>query len=480
MFRLTNPVSHYLPGLGWVVLILFTSVMAACAVGPNYRPPQTEMPDHWLGRPSAPSSKPSEKDLARWWDIFRDPTLTSLEEQAIRGNLDVKKAESRVRQARAARRAALSGLGPAVDAMASSQRSRSPNTVNASTTSRYQSGFDAAWELDIFGGVRRGVEAANADLQAAVEDRRDILVTLSAEVARNYVDLRTYQRRIDVARENLKAQQHSAEILRKRFQAGFISRLDVVNADAQVATTAAQIPLLETSVRQTIYSLSVLLGREPAALLDELSIVGDIPAAPPSVPVGVPSSLLRRRPDIRAAEAGIHAATARIGVATADLFPKINLTGSWGFQSMSFGSMTDWVNRFWQIGPSLDWRVFDSGHNRANIEIQKALTEQSVIAYRQTVLAALQEVENALVASTKEQDHRAALSAAVAADRKAVDLAMQLYVEGQVDFLNVIDAQRSLYASEDALAQSTGTVSTNLISLYKALGGGWQGAPDSE
>jgi NodT family efflux transporter outer membrane factor (OMF) lipoprotein len=222
-----------------------------------------------------------------------------------------------------------------------------------------------------------------------------------------------------------------------------------------------------------MYSLSILVGREPAALVQELSPTAVVPAAPPTVPAGIPSDLLRRRPDIRAAEAGIHATTARIGVATADLFPKVNLSGSLGWQAGDMGSLFDAASRSWSLGPSVSWSLFQSGRIRSNIEMQKALEEQSFIAYQQTVLAALEEVENALIASEKEQERRTALVQALDANRKAVDLATQLYSQGQTDFLSVLDAQRSLYSSEDALAQSTRTVSTNLVALYKALGGGW-------
>ena len=304
-----------------------------------------------------------------------------------------------------------------------------------------------------------------------------MLVTLAGEVALNYVDLRGFQQRIAIARKNLEAQQHTAKVTRERFEGGFVGALDVANADAQAATTASQIPLLEASARQTIHSLGILLGNEPAALVPELSAAGEIPAAPPDVPLGVPSDLLRRRPDIRRAEAQIHAATARIGVATADLFPKVTLSGSTGFQGGQFDSWLDWTNRFLSVGPSVDWQVFNAGRVRYNIELQRALEEQSLLTYRQTVLTALQDVENALIASTKEQEHRKALLDAVTANRKAVDLATQLYVQGLTDFLNVLNAQRSLYASEDALVQSTQTVSTDLVALYKALGGGWGNAP---
>ncbi|MEM4408067.1 MAG: TolC family protein, partial [Candidatus Caldarchaeum sp.] len=277
----------------------------------------------------------------------------------------------------------------------------------------------------------------------------------------------------EIARKNLKAQEHSAKLTRERFEGGFASGLDVANAEALVATTAAQIPILEASARQSIYNLSVLLGSEPGALLEELSHASAIPIAPPPVPVGVPSDLLRRRPDIRRAEVQIHAATARIGVATADLFPKFTISSTVGFQAGGIGSLLSWANRFWSIGASFLWRIFDTASVFYNIELQKALREQEIIAYKRTILTALQEVENALIAAAKEEERKSALQRAVEANRRAVRLATELYTEGQTDFLSVLDAQRSLYSSEDSLVQSAGNLSINLISLYKALGGGW-------
>jgi multidrug efflux system outer membrane protein len=466
---------------------LFLLTVTGCMVGPNFQRPQESVPVQWSGPLPPPSPLPAtvaEKDLACWWTVFEDQTLTSLIDRAVDSNLDLKVAEARIRQARAVRGLAASGIGPTVDSAGSFRRSRFPEPTSNGTegviSNQYQAGFDAGWELDIFGGVRRGIEAAGADLQAAVETRRDVLVTLTAEVARDYIDLRAFQQRIAIARKNLKAQEHSAGLTRQRFEAGFVSGLDVANAQAQVATTGAQIPLLEASARQSIYSLSVLLGQEPGALIQELSPSSAIPAAPPSVPVGVPSDLLRRRADIRRAEAEIHAATARIGVATADLFPKFTLSGSIGLQASDLGSWISWANRLWSFGPSAGWLIFDSGRIRSNIELQKALEEESLVVYRQTVLTALQEVEDVLVASQKEEEHRKALGAAVSANRKAVDLATRLYVEGQTDFLNVLQSQQSLYATEDALLQSTQTVSTNLVALYKALGGGWEAELQAE
>jgi multidrug efflux system outer membrane protein len=464
--------------------LLVLASFPGCAVGPNFKPPEAQMPNAWAGPSPLPAVTPAENDLARWWTVFDDKMLASLIAQAVETNLDVKFAEARIRQARAARGIAESFLGPTLDATGSVQRSEasvspagSTGATNGSrvnvTATQYFAGFDAAWELDIFGGVRRGIEAADADLQATVEARRDVLVTLTAEVAVNYTDLRAFQQRIAIARENLDAQKHSAKLTRERFEGGFASGLDVANAEAQVATTAAVIPLLEASARQTIYSLSVLLGRQPAALVQELAPALAIPTAPPAAPMGVPSDLLRRRPDIRQAEAGVHAATARIGVAEADLYPKFFITGSAGLQSSDLGSWFDWTSRLWSIAPSVSWEVFNMGRTRSNIAQQEALQEQSLIVYEKTVLTALQEVENALIALNKEQEHRKALVDAVAFNEKAVDLSVKLYTEGQTDFLNVLQAQRALFVTQDALAQSTQTVSTDLIALYKALGGGW-------
>lgn len=471
----------YIPAL---MVLLCLAASLGCAVGPDFKIPEAPVPAEWAGPPPLPAVTPAEQDLARWWAVFDDKLLASLIQESLESNLDLKFAAARIRQARAARGIAESFLGPTIDATGSYQRSEmavSPstgtgrstgNTVSV-TSSQYFAGFDAAWELDIFGGVRRGIEAADADLQASVEARRDVLVTLTAEVARNYIDLRAFQQRISIARQNLEAQAQSARLTRQRFEAGLASGLDVANAEAQMATTAAQIPLLEASARQAIYSLGVLLGLPASALVQELTPALAIPTAPPSAPVGLPSDLLRRRPDIRQAEAAAHAATARIGVAEADLYPRFTITGSIGVKSSDLGSWLEWSNRLWSIGPGVSWRVFDMGRIRSDIAQQEALQEQSLIDFQKTVLFALQEVENALIDLDREQERRKALVNAVAFNRKAVDLSIKLYTEGQTDFLNVLQAQRSLFVTEEALALSTRSLSTNLVALYKALGGGW-------
>jgi NodT family efflux transporter outer membrane factor (OMF) lipoprotein len=339
----------------------------------------------------------------------------------------------------------------------------------------FQVGLDAVWEIDVFGGTRRNVEASEADIRAAEEDLRDVLVSLVAEMGTNYITLRGLQQEIAIARGNLKAQKHTAEITRKRFEAGFVGKLDVANANAQVATTEALIPPLESAASETIYGMSLLLGQEPGPLSEELSAESPIPSTLPTVPVGIPSDLLRRRPDIRRAEAQVHAATARVGVATADLFPRFSLTGAAGFTSTDLAMALNWTNsRAWSFGPNVAWPIFQAGKILSNIEVQNALEEQALIAYQKTVLTALKEVETALVAYAKEHEQFKALQDAVGNNRQAVDLATQLYVAGRTDFLNVLSAQRALLVTEEALARSTRTLSTNLVALYKALGGGWE------
>jgi outer membrane protein, multidrug efflux system len=472
------------------LLVLALTSMLGCAVGPDYLPPRTEVPATWNAQEVVTSEQvsrtvPDPITLVTWWRSFKDPTLNSLVDLAIQTNLDLRQAEARIRQARAARGVAGAAFWPTIDAQAFHQRSSgSSATVGAGGTPSFTSaaairdlfqvGLDASWELDIFGGTRRNIEAAGADLQAAVEDRRDVLVTLVGDVGNNYLNLRGYQQQLAIARQNLEAQKKTSQITHKRFQAGFISRLDVANADAQVETTAAQIPVLESSARAAIYSLEVLLGQHPGFIEKSLARPVPIPPAPPQIPVGLPSDLVRRRPDIRRAEAQLHAATARIGVATADLFPRFFLTGNTGFSANDITLIGNSNSKFWSFSPSITWPVFAAGRIRWNIELQDALQQQALLNYEKIVLNALKEVETALVAYAKEQEHRKFLAQAVQNNRRAVDLSMKLYLAGKTDFLNVLTAQRSLFVNEDALAQSTRTLVTNLIALYKALGGGWE------
>lgn len=468
------------PAIPLIALGLCGMLLDGCKSGPDFQAPREDMPVGWAGVATPSTSQSSATttnvaDIAQWWKTFNDPMLTRLVQEAVATNLDLQIAQARVREARASRGIAAGGLWPAASATAAYQRTRPAANVTQNTThDLFVAGLDAVWELDVFGGLRRNVESAGATVLAAQESARDAQVSLVAEVALNYSQLRGAQQQIIIAQDNLKAQRHTADITRQRFTAGLVSGLDVANADGQVATTEAQIPELETMVRQSIYALSVLLARPPASLVAELSPSEPVPTAPREVPVGLPSELLRRRPDIRAAEARLHAATAQIGVAVADLFPKFSLTGSLTYQN---NLLRDWFadpSRAFSFGPTVTWPLFQGGSIVSNIRLQHALRDESYLAYQKTVLVALQDVENALIAFAKEQEHRESLSAAVTSNNRAVNLSMQLYTQGQTDFLNVLNAQRSLYLAQDALVQSQRALATHLIALYKALGGGWQ------
>jgi NodT family efflux transporter outer membrane factor (OMF) lipoprotein len=454
--------------------------VSGCMVGPDYVRPQTTVPAEWAGVAETPKGQPyvataGESELTQWWKQFNDPIMTALVEEAVQASLDLKTAEAVLRQARASRGVVVGGLWPSITASGGYQRVHIAGT--SGDRDLFQSGLDAVWEMDIFGGRRRNVESADAGILAAMEGIRDVRVTLVAEVALNYVQLRGYQQEILIAQKNLVSQQKTAEITRKQFNVGFASGLDVANADSTVATTEAQIPVFETEERQAVYALSVLLARPPADLLQRLSPRAAIPRVPKEVPAGLPSDLLRRRPDIRQSEAQLHVATAQIGVATADFFPDFSLTGTVNWNSNLLRTWWNTGSRSFGVGPSVTWPIFQGGAIEANVRLQEALRDQAFLSYQKTVLAAFQDVENALIAFSKEQQHRQKLDDAVVANRKAADLSLMLYTEGQTDFLNVATAQRLLYASEDALVQSNSAIATDLVALYKALGGGGEPQP---
>jgi multidrug efflux system outer membrane protein len=456
-------------------------------VGPDFQKPQPSIPAQWGELPQT-GIVTSQEPVVRWWSVFRDPALDSLIERAVRSNLDLRLARARIREARAQRAFVAADRLPAVDVSGSYTRLRSSENVSGSQSAGtsgsggsqdlFLAGFDAGWELDIFGGVRRSIEAADASLAASVENRRDVLVTLLAEVARNYLEVRGNQKRISIARANIEIQSKTLDLTRGRFEAGLGSKLEIAQAEAQLTTTESQIPALETSMKQAIHRLSVLLGQRPTALTSELSEIAVIPPAPPEVPVGLPSDLLRRRPDVRQAEWELAAATARIGVATADLFPRFSLTGSFGLTSADAGDFFDAGSRFWAVGPAIRWPIFDAGRIRANIQVQNARQEQALVVYENTVLESLEEVENALVAYSKEHSVRRSLVRAVDANRSALEISTELFSKGLVDFLNVLQAQGALSLSQDLLVQSDQRISTSLVSLFKALGGGWEIEPD--
>jgi NodT family efflux transporter outer membrane factor (OMF) lipoprotein len=474
--RILNPFMVPLAVYGWTILF-----MGGCMVGPDFSPPHPDVPSGWTGvadisasQTSIPTPDPAE--LTQCWKQFNDPMLTQLVEDALKANLDVKLAVARLRQARAAEGIAIAALLPTLGATAEYLRETllPVNGREGRAQNFYQAGLDAGWEIDVFGGQRRNVESAKANTQAAVETISGARVSLVAEVALNYIQLRCYQQEIAVARKNLKSQQDTVLITRRRADAGLLSQLDIANAEANAATTEAQIPVFETSARQSIYALSVLLARPPADLLEQLTPTGKIPDVPTQIPSGLPSDLLRRRPDIRQTEEQLHAATAQIGVATADLFPKFALTGTLGLQSNQLSTLVSSGGRIYSGGPSATWQIFQGGAIISNIRMQEALRDQAFITYQETVLGAFQDVENSLIAFNKEQEHYKSLRESVEANSKAADLSLQLYTEGLLDFLNVLVAQRSLYTAENALVQSSSNIVTDLVALYKALGGGWE------
>jgi multidrug efflux system outer membrane protein len=442
------------------------------------------IPQQFHSQAAGASADPA---VERWWSSFQDPELDSLIERAVHANIDLKIAASRLLEARAARGVARAGLLPSAELSDSSQRVRGgltqgffrPNAGSQSSllapyeTNIIQQGFDASWEIDFFGGKRHALEAATADVTASAEARRDTLVSLLAEVARNYGELRGAQRRLEIAGNNIALQTDTLELTKVRAEAGLGTELDVERQISQLAATQALVPALESASQASIHRLSVLLGEEPGTLAGELTEAKPLPATPPVVPVGLSSDLLKRRPDVRRADAEVSAASARVGVARSDFFPKITLTGSAGRQGTSFSGLTLGAGNFFAVGPAIRLPIFTGGRLRANMEAQKQRLSQAQLAYQSAVLRSLEETENSLTAYGREQERRERLQAAAHASQQATHLANELYTRGLADFLSVLDAQRQQLAVEDDLVQSDTAVVTNLVALYKALGGGW-------
>ncbi len=453
---------------GIVVLLL-----GGCAnVGPDYMAPQLSLPARWSVTVATGAS--DTRALASWWKAFDEPLLSDLIERAISFNRDLAQAEARVREARARRGISDADRYPTIQSSASATHRRgSEETGSGKSSELYSAGLDARWELDIFGGKRRALEAASANLEASEYDLRDVLVSLTAEVALNYVDTRAFQARLSVADSNLRAQSETFDIARWRNAAGLTTQRDLEQARLNLEQTRAQIPALRNGISQAVNHIAVLIGQNPGTLNDLLGAPRAIPAAPPDVALGVPAETLRRRPDVQRAERQLATQTAQIGVATAALYPNFSLIGSIGLEALTAGRLLTASALATSIGGNIGWPVFDAGRIRQSIAVQTALQEQALGRYEAAILTALQDVENALVAYASEQQRREALSAAAAAARNAAELARHQYSAGLVDFQVVLDAQRSLLSLEDQLASSHGAVISNLVRLYKALGGGW-------
>jgi multidrug efflux system outer membrane protein len=442
------------------------------------------------------SEAPSEgvandmSSLAEWWQNFADPELQSLIERAIASNLDVRLTRARLRESRATvSNTRFSNQRPTINMQGAYSRSKTstenpltPVLSSSGTTKplipttygQFQAYFDASYEIDIFGGVRNQIKAARADATASEDDLRNTLVSTLAEVARDYLQLREYQERLRVVEQNEASQQDTLKITQVRKKAGLVSDLDVANAAASLAATRSSIPTLQAEISEEVHAISVLLGQNPSDLNAELSTNSRLPSAPSEIPVGLPSELLRRRPDIRQAEHNIEAAAARVKVQVAKLFPSISLTGEYGGQSGTFGNLVNAAARFYTLGPSIEWGLLNYPALKSNIRIYEARRDEQMLTYQKTVLSAFQDVEDALVAYRTEQTREKILETEVEQYHDAAALALTKYTRGLTNFLDVLEAQRSLYSAEDALVQSRTTLQTDLISLYKALGGGWE------
>lgn len=421
------------------------------------------------------TAKPADdQSLAQWWAGLNDPLLTSLEERAVKGNLDLKKAEAKIRQVRAQRDYAQLGMLPSVSGSASASGSHSGSNTGPGGSTQSAISIDASWEPDFFGKLRGTVNASQADLGAAQESLRNVLVSLTAEVALNYVDARSSQAQIAITQANLKSFQQTYEVTLARYESGLATELDAAQARMNVQSTRSTLPSLETNLQSAINHIAVLLGERPGSIDQELNAVKPVPAAPLSVAVGVPADLLRRRPDIRNAERQVAAQTARVGVSRADLYPSFTLSGSLGLTSTSIVDLFTPGALLANIAGSVQHTIFDRRKIRESIKIQDAALDQDVAAYESTVLNALEDVENALVAFAKEQVRRKSLAEASVSAEHASKLANDLYASGLKDFLNVLDTQRSLLSLQNESAQSDATLTADLIRLFKALGGGWK------
>jgi NodT family efflux transporter outer membrane factor (OMF) lipoprotein len=462
-------------------------LQAGCMVGPNYQRPVTPVPPGF----AEPSTEGSASDpaLGRWWQSFGDPELDKLADRAIAQNLDVETAAARIREARAREVVAGAAALPQVDAQASASRQRiSENAIPVppgagggntgsfglpgSEFSTFRVGFDASWEIDLFGRTRRSVEAARARTGAAIWNRRDIQVSVAAEVADAYLALRTLQQRIATAEAEAGRQRRALQLVSARVRGGLVTGQDLAQQQSQLSTAQAAIPPLKAQADAQVHALGVLTGETPEALIAELSSPAALPSAP-IVPAGLPSDLLRRRPDIRAAERSLHAATADIGVATADLYPRFSLSAAPALVSTALAKLLEWGSRSYTASASLDWPIFNGGRTRGNIAVTKAQQEQALIAYRKTILSALQDVEDSLSNIDNDRRQIASLEAARQTAARAEDIARTRYRGGLVTYSDVLQAQAGRISLDSQLIQARGSLARDTVALFKALGGGW-------
>jgi NodT family efflux transporter outer membrane factor (OMF) lipoprotein len=473
----------------WAILLM-AALLPACTVGPDFTEPDAPAPKSFTA-PQAAGAAPAPGPEAAWWSRFEDPLLVDLIERALADNADLAEARARVRAARALQRAAGADDLPQLDGRASAQRFQiSENGAGASAAlieqglaeregDLYSAGFDASWELDLFGGTRRAEERARAATEAAVARKRDALVSVAAEVARVYLQLRGAQRRLQVAEDNIRIQRETLQLVESRYDNGLVPELDLLQARQQLARTRATVPPQRAAIRVKAHALARLVGRPPGALLETLRSRAPLPPAPASVPAGLPTELIGRRPDLRAARAELHAATAEVGVAVARLYPRVVLLGSAGVEAGSFADVFDAASGLWSLGPAVSWPIFQGGRLRARADAERAELDAAAAAYRGAVLRALAEVESALVRYGEARAEAERLQEAVDAARETLRQARVRYDQGLSGFLAVLDAERALSRLEDRLASRETAVATRLVALYKALGGGWRAAEEA-
>jgi NodT family efflux transporter outer membrane factor (OMF) lipoprotein len=470
-----------------ILFLALAALPGACTVGPDYAEPVVTPPQAWV--------EPADNSPAAdgpWWRTFHDPVLDSLIERAAASSTDVRVAAARLREARARRGVVTAALWPRVDASGSFSNSRFSENgflqglgggggaglpgaiVPGQQINLWQAGVDASWEIDLFGGSRRATEAATADLAAAEFAAGDVLRSVAAEVAGGYVEYRGLQERAALARRTAESQQRTLDVVGEQAKAGIASDLDLAKAQTQASAAAAEVPPLEAAERVAVRRLEVLLGQMPGTLDAELDAEAPVPTPPDALATGVPSEALRRRPDVRAAERRLAASTARIGEATAALYPRFSLTGSFGLQSQELEDLPAGDSRFWVIGPSVRWPILDFGRVRSAIGVQDARTDAALAEYEGTILQALSDVEVALVQITRERRRGADVQRAAEAADRALRLSEDLYHGGLLEFTDLLEAQRAQYVAHDSEAQSRAAVALDAVALYKALGGGWK------
>ncbi len=455
--------------------------LTSCVVGPDYRTPDLAMPSRWGSKAATKPSKTPQ--LSQWWKQLKDPILDALIEEAIASNLDVATAKAKIREARATYREQKGALLPSVEGAASGKRTRtsatSGGTTDATFSTLYNGGFDASWELDLFGGNKRAVEAAKYGVDAADEQLRDTILTLIGDVASYYVQAREYQALRDLAKRSAVSQRKSAALTHVEYLAGSATAVDTAKADALASSTESDIPTYEISYMQAVHRLSVLLGKPPATLEERLKSSGPIPSPRMNVSTGIPADILTSRPDVRLAERQLAQYTAKIGQAEANRYPSISLTGDISSSATSIGDLAKKSSIGWTFGPSLTVPIFQGGQLKAAVDVAKAQRDQYFIAYQSAVLSAMEDVENAIVSLTQERLKYAKIVSSSNSYRTASDLARTLNKAGVSSFLDVLDAERSLYSAEESVIQSRASIATDYISLNKALGGGWDGQVDA-